>query len=116
LLFNQVLPDYAEKAPNAMHVLEKGFYDVTTVFALPENAAPDDQRRREDHLRGSGAVSAFTYSQNRATVLRLLRALLVKMDEKCATGNQYLDMREYWKWYASRIPIVKRGVDFLQFT
>ena len=36
LLLNQVLSDYADKAPKATHVLEEGFDDVTAVLALPE--------------------------------------------------------------------------------
>ena len=35
---------------------------------------------------------------NRASVMRLVGALLMEIDEKWTSGKKYLDMTEYWEW------------------
>jgi putative transposase len=105
LLLNQALRDYSEKAPKAMRVLEEGFDDATAVLALPERyrrrlrTTNSVERLNEEIRRRERVIRIFP---NRASVLRLLGALLMEMDEKWATGHRYLDMQEYWVWRASK--------------
>lgn len=35
---------------------------------------------------------------NRESVIRLMGALLMEVDEKWASGKKYLDMAEYFEW------------------
>jgi putative transposase len=110
LLLNQALRD-SEKAPKAMRVLEEGFDDATAVLALPERyrrrlrTTNSVERLNEEIRRRERVIRIFP---NRASVLRLLGALLMEMDEKWATGHRYLDMQEYWVWRASKASVVKQ--------
>jgi putative transposase len=81
-----------------MRVLEEGFDDATAVLALPERyrrrlrTTNSVERFNEEIRRRERVIHIFP---NRASVLRLLGALLMEMDEKWATGHRYLDMQEY---------------------
>jgi putative transposase len=94
-----------------MRVLEEGFDDATAVLALPERyrrrlrTTNSVERFNEEIRRRERVIHIFP---NRASVLRLLGALLMEMDEKWATGHRYLDMQEYWAWRASKAPVVKQ--------
>ncbi|WP_026964738.1 transposase, partial [Alicyclobacillus pomorum] len=63
------------------------------------------ERLNEEIRRRERVIRIFP---NRASVLRLLGALLMEMDEKWATGHRYLDMQEYWVWRASKASVVKQ--------
>ncbi len=105
LLLNQVLSDYADKAPKATHVSEEGFDDVTAVLVLPERyrlrlrTTNSVERLNEEIRRREHVIRIFP---NRQSALRLLGALLMEMDEKWATGHRYLDMQDYWEWRKSQ--------------
>jgi len=101
LLLNKTLEVYEKKAPKAMQVLEMGFDDATAVLVLPEkyrrrlrttNAV---ERLNEEIRRRERVIRIFP---NRESVIRLIGALLMELDDKWSTGKKYLDMTEYLRW------------------
>jgi transposase-like protein len=101
LLYDQVITDYTDKAPKAIGVLENGFDDVTAVLPLPEKyrrrlrTTNGMERLNEEIRRRERVIRIFP---NRNSVIRLVGALLMEMDEKWQTGHRYLDMAEYLDW------------------
>ena len=93
--------DYQTSAPAAGATLERGFDDATAVLALP---APYRKRLRttngverlnEEIRRRERVIRIFP---NRASVLRLVGALLMEQDEAWTTGKRSFDMTAYWQW------------------
>ncbi len=101
LLYDQVVSDYMEKAPKAIRVLENGFDDITAVLSLPEKyhkrlrTTNGMERLNEEIRRRERVIRIFP---NRNSVIRLVGALLMEMDEKWRTGHKYLDMTDYIAW------------------
>jgi putative transposase len=101
LLLHQVLETYASRAPKAMATLEAGFDDATAVLALPEpyrrrlRTSNAMERLNEEIRRRERVLRIFP---NRASVIRLLGALLLEQDEQWATGHRYFEMTSYWQW------------------
>ena len=100
-LLNDVLADFAEKAPKAMRCLESGFDDATVVMALPE---PYRRRLRSTNIlerlnqevrRRERVIRIFP---NTESAMRLLGALLMEQDEIWSTGRLYFDMERYREW------------------
>ncbi len=69
-------------------------------------ALPDPYRRRlrttnsverlnEEVRRRERVIRIFP---NRASVIRLLGALLLEQHEQWTTGHRYFDMAPYWQW------------------
>jgi transposase-like protein len=102
ILMNRVLEDFETKAPKAMTILEAGFDDATAVLSLPEKyrkrlrTTNSLERLNEEIRRRERVIRIFP---NRASVVRLLGALLMEVDEKWASGRKYLDMTEYLEWH-----------------
>jgi len=98
LLLNQILEAYQDKAPKAMKILKNGFDDATAVLTLPEKyrrrlrTTNAMERLIEEIRRRERVVRIFP---NRESVVRLVGALLMEVDEKWASGRKYLDMTEY---------------------
>jgi putative transposase len=93
--------DYQHQAPTAVATLERGFDDATALLALPAlyrqrlrttNAV---ERLNEEVRRRERVIRIFP---NRASVIRLLGALLMEQDEAWTTGKRYFDMISYWQW------------------
>ena len=105
LLLQQTLTEYENKAPKAMAVLDAGFDDATAVLALPEKyrkrlrTTNSVERLNEEVRRRERVIRIFP---NRESVLRLIGALLMELDEKWASGKIYLDMQEYLDWRNSQ--------------
>jgi len=101
LLLNQTLQAYETRAPKAMAVLEAGFDDATAVLVLPERyrkrlrTTNGIERLNEEIRRRERVIRIFP---NRESVVRLIGALLMEMDEKWSSGKRYLDMTEYHEW------------------
>jgi putative transposase len=101
LLLNQMLEAYETKASKAMSILEAGFDDATAVLLLPEKyrkrlrTTNGLERLNEEIRRRERVIRIFP---NRESVLRMIGALLMEIDEKWASGKKYLDMTEYLKW------------------
>ena len=101
LLMNQVVSNYSEKAPKAIQVLENGFDDITAVLCLPERyrkrlRTTNGMERLNEEIRRRDRV--IRIYPNRNSVIRLIGALLMEMDEKWQSGHKYLDMKEYFAW------------------
>lgn len=98
ILLQQTVETYQGKAPKAMALLEAGFDDATAVLALPERyrkrlrTTNGMERLNEEIRRRERVIRIFP---NRQSVMRLLGALLMEIDEKWASGRRYLDMAEY---------------------
>jgi transposase-like protein len=101
LLLNQTLESFGKKAPKAMHVLESGFDDATSVLVLPEKyrrrlrTTNGVERLNKEVRRRERVIRIFP---NRESVIRLVGALLMEFDNKWAAGKKYLDMDEYLQW------------------
>jgi putative transposase len=100
-LLASFVADYQTKAPAAVATLERGFDDASAVLALP---APYRKRLRttngverlnEEIRRRERVIRIFP---NRASVLRLVGALLMEQDEAWTTGKRSFDMTAYWLW------------------
>ncbi len=105
LLLDKVLADFVPKAPRAMAVLEAGFDDATAVLELPERyrkrlrTTNGVERLNQEIRRRERVIRIFP---NRDSVVRLVGALLMEMDEKWGSGSRYLDMTEYLAWRDER--------------
>lgn len=101
LLLNQTLKAFEKKAPRAMQVLEMGFDDATAVLVLPEKyrrrlrTTNGVERLNEEIRRRERVIRIFP---NRESVVRLIGALLMELDDKWTSGKKYLDMPEYLQW------------------
>ena len=77
------------------------FDDVTAVLVLPERyrkrlrTTNGMERLNEEIRRRERVIRIFP---NRASVIRLLGALLMEIDERWTTGHRYLDIAEYEAW------------------
>lgn len=100
-LLERFIADFAAQAPKAVRVLEQGFDDATAVLALP---VPYRQRLRtnngverlnEEIRRRERVIRIFP---NRESVVQLMGAVLLELDEQWSTGHRYLDMHAYWQW------------------
>jgi putative transposase len=104
-LLAKIVADYEQQAPTAVAILEHGFDDATAVLALP---LPYRKRLRttngqERPGRGSPPTRArHPHLPTRASVTRLLGALLLEQDEQWSTGKRYVDMTAYWSWRAAQ--------------
>lgn len=106
LLLEQVLESYESKATKAMRILEAGFEDATAVLMLPERyrkrlrTTNGMERLNEEIRRRERVIRIFP---NRESVVRLIGALLMEIDEKWASGKKYLDMSEYLAWQQTQV-------------
>jgi transposase-like protein len=118
-LLARFVHDYQTKAPAAVATLERGFDDATAVLALP---APYRKRLRttngverlnEEIRRRECVIRIFP---NRASVIRLVGALLMEQDEVWTTGKRYFDMTAYWLWRdrPSQPPLFTQEAPMLQ--
>lgn len=101
LLLQQTVETYEAKAAKAISVVENGFDDATAVLLLPEKyrkrlrTTNGMERLNEEIRRRERVIRIFP---NRESVIRLIGALLMEIDEKWASGKKYLDMAEYLEW------------------
>lgn len=111
LLMNQVVADYGEKVPKAIRVLEAGFDDITAVLSLPERyrkrlRTTNGMERLNEEIRRRDRV--IRIYPNRDSVIRLIGALLMEIDEKWQSGHKYLDMHEYFTWQKEQQELEKQ--------
>jgi putative transposase len=103
-LLQQFTSAYADKLPKVVSIVEQGFDDVTAVLSLPEKyrrrlrTTNSVERLNEEVRRRERVIRIFP---NRESVIRLIGALLMELDEKWASGRRYLDMDEYLEWRKS---------------
>jgi putative transposase len=89
-LLAKVVADYEQQAPTAIATLERGFDDATAVLALPRPYRKrlrtiNGQERLNEEVRWRERVIRIFPS--RASVIRLLGALLLEQDEQWSTGK-----------------------------
>lgn len=101
-LLLQTLHDrYGQRARAAMDILEAAFEDAIAVLALPApyqvrlRTTNAQERLNEELRRRERVIRIFP---SRASVLRLLGALLMEIEEQWTTGHRYLAMEAYWQW------------------
>lgn len=103
-LQQQFSATYEDKLPKVVSVVEQGFDDVTAVLVLPDKyrkrlrTTNSMERLNEEIRRRERVIRIFP---NRESVIRLLGALLMELDEKWASGRRYLDMDDYFEWRQS---------------
>lgn len=103
-LQQQFSATYEDKLPRVVSVVEQGFDDVTAVLVLPDKyrkrlrTTNAMERLNEEIRRRERVIRIFP---NRESVIRLLGALLMELDEKWASGRRYLDMDDYFEWRQS---------------
>jgi putative transposase len=115
LLLTAFCAEFQQTAPTAVATLERGFDDATAILALPDlyrlrlrttNAV---ERLNEEVRRRERVIRIFP---NRASVVRLLGALLMEQDEAWTTGKRYFDMAAYWQ--GRQAPATSAGQEELQ--
>jgi transposase-like protein len=111
LLLSKTIDTYQDKAPKAIKVLEAGFDDATAVLMLPEKyrkrlrTTNAMERLIEEIRRRERVIRIFP---NRESLIRLVGALLMELDEKWSTGRRYLDMTEFDSWLNDRPKDLKK--------
>ena len=102
-LLTRFVADFEQIAPAAVATLERGFDDATAVLGLPLpyrrrlRTTNGVERLNEEIRRRERVIRIFP---NRASVIRLLGALLLEQDEHWSTGPRYFDMAAYWRGHA----------------
>jgi putative transposase len=82
-------------------VLENGFDDVTAVLSLPKpyrkrlRTTNGVERLNQEIRRRERVIRIFF---NEDSVVRLIGAVLMEMDEKWSIGHRYLSMETYSRW------------------
>jgi len=106
LLLDQTLSKWDEKAPKAMRILEAGFDDAIAVLSLPDKyrqrlrTTNCVERLNAEIRRRERVIQIFP---NQESVIRLIGAILMEMDEKWATEKKFFDMAEYYEWRKARL-------------
>jgi transposase-like protein len=102
-LLAKFVADFEQRVPAAVATLERGFDDATAVLALPAGyrqrlrTTNSVERLNEEIRRRERVIRIFPA---RASVVRLLGAVLMEQDEAWTTGQRYFDMQTYWQWRA----------------
>jgi transposase-like protein len=100
-LLTHAVEQLEKKAPKAMDTLERGFEDATAILQLPERyrkrlrTTNSVERLNEEIRRRERVIRIFP---NRDSVIRLMGAYLMEIDEKWSSGRKYLEMAEYHEW------------------
>src|SRR5690625_3211102 len=100
-LLEDIVIEYAQKAPRAVSCLEAGFDDAMAVMALPEpyrrrlRSTNGLERLNREVRRRERVIGIFP---NTDSALRLLGAMLMEQDEEWSTGRLYFRMDHYWEY------------------
>jgi len=97
---DQIIDKYGDKAPRAMNLLDEAFDDVTAVLTLPFKyrrklrTTNMVERLNQEIRRRERVIRIFP---NEASVIRLMGALLIELDEKWQSGRRCFDMQMYYQ-------------------
>ena len=97
---DQIISKYEDKAPRAMTLLDEAFDDVTAVLILPFKYRKKlrttnmVERLNQEIRRRERVIRIFP---NEASVIRLMGALLIELDEKWQSGRRCFDMQMYYE-------------------
>jgi len=103
-LRDEMLENYSKTAPKAMDVLEQGFDDVMAVMNLPIKyrkrlrTSNSIERLNQEIRRRERVIRIFP---NEASLLRLIGALLMEVDERWSSSKKYLLMEEYYQFQST---------------
>ena len=117
LLLRTMLETFSERAKAAMLILEGGFDEATAVLALPAayrvrlRTTNAQERLNEELRRRERVIRIFP---SRSSVLRLLGALLMELEEQWTTGHRYLAMETYWQGKLATETAQKGGASLVQ--
>ena len=107
-----VLTEGADRAPQAVRVLEGALEWAMGIRVLPERyrqrlrTTTAQESLNEEIRRRERVIRIFP---NRDSIIRLLGALLLEIHEKWTTEPRYLDREEYTTWCAERAAHVPAG-------
>lgn len=105
-----ILEQYGEVAKAAMQVLEEGFYDVISIYALPPHyrkklrTSNSLERLNEELRRRERVIRIFP---NQESLIRLMGAILLEQHEAWISGRTYIRMDD---WAAEKIFPTPSGV------
>lgn len=97
---DQIIYKYEDRAPRAMTLLDEAFDDVTAVLTLPFKYRKKlrttnmVERLNQEIRRRERVIRIFP---NEASVIRLMGALLIELDEKWQSGRRCFDMQMYYQ-------------------
>ena len=100
-ILEQIIEDYAEKAPQAVNSIEEAFDDITAVIALPVKyrkklrTTNSIERTNEEIRRRERVIRIFP---NADSAVRLIGAMLIEQHEKWTSSHKYFDMDEYYQF------------------
>ena len=103
-LRDEMLQTYGKTAPKAMDVLEQGFDDVMAVMSLPIKyrkrlrTSNSIERLNQEIRRRDRVIRIFP---NEASLIRLIGALLMEVDERWSSVKKYLLMEEYYQFQST---------------
>jgi transposase-like protein len=104
--------DYEQQLPTITQLVENAYPDVTAVLPLPETyrrrvrTTNGLERLNEEFRRRERVIRIFP---NVDSVVRLMGALLMELDEQWSSGRRYLNMDAYWTWRAKERAKAKKG-------
>jgi len=95
-----MIEEYEAIIPDTILLIEEAFDDITAVTALPKKyrkrlrTTNSIERLNEEIRRRERVIRIFP---NKASLIRLIGALLMEQDEKWSNGMRYFDMCEYYQ-------------------
>jgi transposase-like protein len=100
-LLGQTIEQFQKTATKAMAILEAGFDDATAVLELPEacrvriRTTNMVERLNREIRRREKVIGIFP---NRESVIRLIGAVLMEVDESWSEQKRFIDMKHYLAW------------------
>ena len=100
MLMKDTLAEFQSKAPKSMDTLEYGFDDTMAIMQLPLlyrkrlRTTNTVERMNQEIRRREKVIRIFP---NDASVIRLMGAVLLEIDERWTSGTRYFDMSSYWQ-------------------
>ncbi len=97
---DQIIYKYEDRAPRAMTLLDEAFDDITAVLTLTFKYRKKlrttnmVERLNQEIRRRERVIRIFP---NEASVIRLMGALLIELDEKWQSGRRCFDMQMYYE-------------------
>jgi transposase-like protein len=104
-LMNATLAEFQGKASKSMDTLERGFDDTMAIMQLPQayrkrlRTTNTVERMNEEIRRREKVIRIFP---NDESVIRLMGAVLLEIDERWTSGNHYFNMSSYWQHKAEQ--------------
>ena len=104
-LMKSTQDEFQNRAPKSMDTLERGFDDTMSVMQLPLmyrkrlRTTNSVERMNQEIRRREKVIRIFP---NDNSVIRLIGAILIEIDEGWTSGGRYLCMNGYWQHKAQQ--------------